>query len=345
MITGHPINPGVIHLHRRITGKSVAHDDPVASRAGNPPHGRAHRIGRGHPPARFAAKAVRFLRAQGPGHGTIGKHVQQPPFEMPETVGMAVDAQHHFGCRNRAAWCFSHPHAVANQRSDGGVFVDTHPVGRQPRRHTPHKERRLDHCGARGVEPAFIVIGAGHGPHRVGIKHFAGFAQSRQMRRVVAIVLGAFGRRRSVDLARARKAFLAQTKLGSHVCREIDACTVERDLHAIAIRLAPIIARRQIMGQVDHEAGVPPGRPLRHAAGLQQNNPRLGIELGQPPRRGKPCKSRTDHQKVRRDALFQYLRRPGGRKDVVPGRRARILGKAGHFHGRLNWAMRPPSMV
>ena len=92
--------------------------------------------------------------------------------------------------------------------------------------------------------------------------------------------------------------------------------------------IACIIVRGQIMRQVDHEAGVPPGRAFGKAAGLQAPRSSAGVQLVQAPGRRQPGKPAADDGEIGGQVVFEHRQGSLGRQDGIPSRRDRSAGQA-----------------
>ena len=70
-----------------------------------------------------------------------------------------------------------------------------------------------------------------------------------------------------------------------------------------------ILARRQVVRHVDHEARIPSGRPLRQLSRIEHDDPLAGPELGQPPGRRQAGEARADDRASRQS---RPVERPDG---------------------------------
>ena len=65
-------------------------------------------------------------------------------------------------------------------------------------------------------------------------------------------------------------------------------------LGAVRLNRATIIARGQIMRQIDHKAGIAPRRAIADPRGIQNDDGVIGAQLGQPPCRRQSGKAGPD---------------------------------------------------
>ena len=87
-----------------------------------------------------------------------------------------------------------------------------------------------------------------------------GLTQSPEVGGVVEIMLVAFLGRRAVDLAAAVEGLPAQSGVSGHLGGEVYGQTVGPCLLAVGFQRACVILGLQVVGQVDHKAGVAAAR-------------------------------------------------------------------------------------
>ena len=103
-----------------------------------------------------------------------------------------------------------------------------------------------------------------------------GLTQRAEVGGVVEVMLVAFVRRRAVDLPAAVEGFPAQPGFGGHLGGEVDGQTVGPGLLAVSLQRAGIVLGLQVMGQVDHKAGVAAPGAFGNPLALEQHDPVFG---------------------------------------------------------------------
>ena len=185
-----------------------------------------------------------------------------------------------------------------------------------------------------------------------------GLIERAEVGGVVEVVLVALFGRRAVDLAAAVEGLPAQSGVSGHLGGEVYGQTVGPCLLAVGFQRACVILRLQVVGQVDHKAGIAASGALGDPLAFEQHDPVFRAQLAQAPGGGETREASTDHQPVSAGVLRKLDRRVGGWQQGVPRCRSgvsgqgrdgdpspRLFGWPLKDHGRLSFAVRPPSRV
>jgi len=171
------------------------------------------------------------------------------------------------------------------------------------------------------------------------------FAERAQVRSIGMVMRRAFVARRRVRLAAAHESLGRKSVIIGRVLSEGDRHSVHASQNAVRFDSAGVVFGDEIMRQVDHEARIASDRTFGDAPGIQQDDVIFRVKLSQLPRSRQPGETGSDDQPICPACALQFRIAPACRQNGIPRRRAGIFRQSRNLHGKLSFAVRPPSTV
>jgi hypothetical protein len=227
--------------------------------------------------------------------------VHEPLPSKAEAFQMAVVGEDHL-VRIDAVLCRPDrpPAAFAREFDYRRILVDSNTILAQAACKSAHIARRLQHSRARRKKPRHVVPAAGELDHRLGIQHLAHLAKTLEMLGIAAVEAICLGAGRAIHLASRIKIGTIDVIVLNRRTGEGDGSAVESDhLTVAAYALPGIIRGRDIVGQIDHEAGIAPGCTFSNASGFEHGDFYARSKLQQTSCGRKPSKACADDREIR----------------------------------------------